>query len=143
MGCDIHPYIEVLGAEIGPVDFAEVYLYPDYLLFALLADVRNDFGVKPIVEPRGFPDDAGWTACDGYKEWCDVSKTFIPSPGHHSASYLYLDELRLVLSEHILRSEPEREIKLGIGNSRFVAIIKAMEELKHIGEPRLVFFFDN
>ncbi|WP_158679795.1 hypothetical protein [Deinococcus sp. NW-56] len=30
----------------------------NYALFSVLADVRNTFGIRPIVHPRGLPEDA-------------------------------------------------------------------------------------
>jgi hypothetical protein len=35
----------------------EIYHERNYSLFALLANVRNSAGVKPISEPRGLPED--------------------------------------------------------------------------------------
>ncbi|MFB9990617.1 hypothetical protein ACFFLM_01260 [Deinococcus oregonensis] len=37
------------------------FLDRDYRLFAVLADVRNTFGVRPIAPPRGLPQDASAT----------------------------------------------------------------------------------
>ena len=65
MGCDIHLYIEYrsknnktnnwnsFGERINPGR--------NYVLFALMADVRNytEKKITVLVEPRGMPDDAG------------------------------------------------------------------------------------
>ena len=80
MGCDIHDWAEVRGPDgrwtkCGDV-FAYTYFDPNepenewnrrltdspysgrnYRLFAVLAGVRNDYGIRPIAKPRGVPDD--------------------------------------------------------------------------------------
>jgi len=65
MGCDICCYLE---AEVPDDDYrgtlflGEVGYYTiggrNYTLFGLLAGVRGDYGVEPVVEPRGFPKEA-------------------------------------------------------------------------------------
>jgi hypothetical protein len=59
MGCDIHvkPYRE----ENGTFSLVEMPKYDgifpsrDYRIYAFLADVRNNDGIEPICEPRGYP----------------------------------------------------------------------------------------
>lgn len=62
MGCDIHFYVEQRQKDgswevIGSRD--SFYGDRNYLLFSILADVRNhrEYPVIPISEPKGFPDD--------------------------------------------------------------------------------------
>lgn len=60
MGCDIHGYIE-FKENLGYWEWADgrLMLPRDYLWYALLAGVRNDFaGIDPVISPRGIPDDA-------------------------------------------------------------------------------------
>jgi hypothetical protein len=93
MGCDIHSYVErknddgiwehepwvaTVEYEDGPFDSR------NYNVFGFLADVRNYSGVTPIVEPRGFPDDASPEVRTGWKIW---------SEDGHTCSYLTADEL--------------------------------------------------
>ena len=60
----------------------------NYSLFAILADVRNDYGLIPIAKPRGLPDDTSiHDTDDGHS-----------APGHvwlgeHSFSHATLAEL--------------------------------------------------
>lgn len=62
MGCDIHFYVEQRQENgtwgvIGSRD--SFYGNRHYLLFSILADVRNrdEYPVIPISQPKGFPDD--------------------------------------------------------------------------------------
>ena len=59
MGTDIVTAIEYQEPDSDCWAFiAEVAIERDYLLFAIIAGVRNSFDVKPIVvERRGHPDD--------------------------------------------------------------------------------------
>ncbi len=125
MGCDIHMYAEVRNAEgiwekVGEVfdnsyydperetkTFPDGYIlnapktdhpYDDrhYLLFAILADVRNGYGfagivthepVKPLFANRGIPEDASNEYKQIASDWdCDG----------HSHTYAYLHELQKV-----------------------------------------------
>lgn len=57
MGCDIHGVFQKFDGGKW-VDVPTKYEFGrHYQLFAVLADVRNDNGVKPIAEPRGWPED--------------------------------------------------------------------------------------
>ena len=98
MGCDIHIYVEkkVNGKweciddlkkdEDGffEIKGEEIYHGRNYILFALLANVRNYSGVEPISEPKGLPVDLS----DQVKEISDI---WIGNS--HSHSYLTLQEL--------------------------------------------------
>jgi hypothetical protein len=92
MGCDIHLWIEKRDLE-GRWQPAEAYnednyyqsdLYDtrSYKLFSLLADVRNDGSIKPIVEPRELPDDMSPIVAELARHFAD-----------HSHSWLTLREL--------------------------------------------------
>jgi len=82
MGCDIHLYIEYkskdgydpawqgFGGNINPGR--------NYAMFALMADVRNYYsdGKLPVlVERRGMPDDAGYTATDDNRIYISETKS--------------------------------------------------------------------
>lgn len=79
MGCDIHMIVQVrkdgrwVTSEITP------YRERNYEAFAMLADVRNRFGITPIAPQRGLPDDL------------DVREG--EQLGDHSFSRLLLSEL--------------------------------------------------
>lgn len=62
-----------------------VYGGRNYALFALLADVRNDYGITPIDEPRGIPEDISAEIKEKH-EWWDFCG--------HSASWFTLSELK-------------------------------------------------
>lgn len=70
MGCDIHIWTEKrVGEKWRPADdlvdnpneyarkYTEIYDRRNYELFAMLAGVRNDYGIVPIGAPKGLPDD--------------------------------------------------------------------------------------
>lgn len=117
MGCDIHCHVEQLNSKGNwrvtkdfESDFYEKddptfgtseYKYAktpidcrNYLLFAVLADVRNGFGfagrethvpLKPIAECKGLPDNVSGTVFEDHEAWdCDA----------HSTSWLTVKELK-------------------------------------------------
>ena len=95
MGCDIHGQFIVRQGKEG----AGRYSHPltglvldqrRYLLFAMLAGVRNTFGVEPIAEGRGLPE--GVKNYEG--ENPDGFYAF--NYGDHSFSWVTLAELRKV-----------------------------------------------
>ena len=87
MGCDIHVSVDVLNAdgyweskapptrEWGGTSW---FPYRNYPFFAVLAGVRNSYGLKPIDDPRGFPSDKRQLWGEEYA---------------HSESWVTLDEL--------------------------------------------------
>lgn len=96
MGCDIHMYAEVkrrdeweaVGRVFEDESNAAWEIHPytgrNYDLFAVLADVRNSFGIRPIAEPRGVPDDVSRYVRNEFTKWgCNG----------HSASWLTVSEL--------------------------------------------------
>ena len=103
MGCDIHFHVEMKTAEgwvraeplvknqwHGQWDnepeftHEEFYGGRNYSLFAMLADVRNDYGIAPIVQPRGLPGDASESVRASSDDW---------GVDGHSHSWLSLAEL--------------------------------------------------
>lgn len=91
MGCDIHAFLEVkLGghwAHYGPVEIER-----SYGLFARMAGVRNDLDdpVKPVVRPRGFPEDASATTRHHYERW---------GRDAHTASWFGPKEMKIIEEE--------------------------------------------
>ena len=137
MGCDIHLYIEYkskdgydpawqgFGGNINPGR--------NYAMFALMADVRNCYsdGKLPVlVEPRGMPEDAGYTATDDNriyisetksedyvsmetaKRWVksgsskfindkDGNPIWVTNPDAHSHSWLTTSEFESVINKYL------------------------------------------
>ena len=100
MGCDIHASLEYLkdcnwssmnlyikNSELVDYDFTS----RSYILFAILAGVRNDYNLKPISKPKGFPEDASKETKEFYDEWLGDA---------HSASWLTLKELKDNISNY-------------------------------------------
>ena len=95
MGCDIHAYAEVRQAN-GTWKKAKVKVPDDrnYTAFAILAGVRNSYGVTPISAPRGLPEDTATRDTDD-------TDADLDSPDHvwlgdHSHSWLLLSELMAI-----------------------------------------------
>lgn len=108
MGCDIHIYTEknLDGEGWTSADFyakrkyadgeivmeiVDVYDGRNYDLFALLANVRNRGYIKPICEPRGFPEDC----CAEIKEEFEVWEY-----DGHNASWFTLKELMAAFEQN-------------------------------------------
>lgn len=137
MGCDIHIYTEVKHKLMNGKEFwfccdnfEPNYLYGydeyesewlhkpiyderSYLLFAALADVRNDGFIQPFAPPRGIPSDASKIVVDAVNEW-DIDG--------HSHSWMTASELFRYQSQHpttkyigmISKEDREKLDKLGI-----------------------------
>ena len=142
MGCDIHMHGEVkIKGEwhhFGVLDGNR-----RYEIFALMADVRNMSGIKPISEPRGLPKDATFLTKWDSDRW---------EGDGHSHSWLGLDELKQVLSwyEETAKKERNNESVYAFGseffgNSFYWVVTDSKEELleKGIADVRAVFWFDN
>jgi len=91
MGCDIHFFVErkVNGVWELVGDRDTFYSDRNYVLFSILADVRNGSGEYmriPISEPKGFPDDMSQTIKSYDEQW---------SGDWHSKSYLTIKEILL------------------------------------------------
>jgi hypothetical protein len=68
----------------GDLRYRRTYTERNYMLFAALANVRNNGDVNPMCEPRGIP---GWAKIFEKDEMYDF--------GDHSQSWLRLDEITL------------------------------------------------
>ena len=141
MGCDIHLYIEYKskkpqydGRESTWHSFGKsINPGRNYAMFGLMANVRNCYsdGKLPVlVEPRGMPEDAGYTATDDNriyisetksedyvsmetaKRWVnsgsskfinnkDGNPTWVTQPDWHSHSWLTTSEFESVLNKYL------------------------------------------
>jgi hypothetical protein len=132
MGVGIHgPFVENKykeGFDWWPL--AEMQWFRITPLFQLLAGVR---GGRPLVEPRGMPDDAGWSWKEHVSSDC------------HSASWLTPNELRRV------RKAYRRELRKEYLEEPFtpeldalIAFIESYRATSHKkSEVRIGFCFDN
>lgn len=125
------------------VDYDDLfYRGRNYYLFAVLADVRNGWDIKPIDEPRGIPTDLServQTIIDAWKG------------DGHSHSYFTLKELLDVDWEKYHYIEEEEDGPPYIINKKKVNYLsdfmETIDKLKKLdSDPnniRIVFFFDN
>jgi hypothetical protein len=111
MGCDIHIYLEynrneeVSGIKWESADVFDykgnqvpIYIGRDYVLFSILADVRNNiknYCIAPISKPKGLPDDLSNYVIDEYKK--HLERYII-----HSCSYYTLRELYESINDDII-----------------------------------------
>lgn len=84
MGTDIYMHVETQRDGEWSVYAMDVYGRRSYVLFAVLADVRNSFGVRPITAPRGLPEDCS----DAVRRDLDDL-----SFSGHSLSWLTIEEI--------------------------------------------------
>lgn len=132
MGCDIHTYLDYDefkkhdGSGWYASNVAKFYINRNYILFAVLAGVRNYDNVVPVSKPKGMPDNLSYFVEDDYtlsilnkndgdvnEDGCcsyEEGKHFIElaggcwrgderrvaHPDWHSASWFNVDELREV-----------------------------------------------
>jgi hypothetical protein len=134
---------EIMGSDpepSGPEPFDAARKYRD---FAFLAGVRNPWGVPPIVEPRGLPQDA--SAYVRYEYW-DTERRGEKRVNWHSESWLRVEELTtfdydrtfedMEYAAHSRRVTTYREF-LG------PEFLNIPNTLKAAGIERVVFWFDN
>ena len=125
MGCDIHLYIEKKKTSNGTEEWIScdrfkfneyydpedddgetefnhcpIYRGRNYGLFATLADVRNDYGIDPISEPKGLPKnihkvtkkEADYWDSDGHSHsWLTIKELTeyqLNSPGRKESGYI-------------------------------------------------------
>lgn len=146
MGCDIHSFAEVRGADgtwrvVGDVfpldDFSQRYEHRthranpfgdrNYQVFGFLAGVRQRL-IPPISQPRGLPADVSASVKASAADW-DLDG--------HSHSWLSLEELNAV-DYDALEASPE----YGLGEQfyRHLAVLRTLGDPKNV---RVVFWFDN
>lgn len=78
-------FLEELDYDERMYEHHAIYTHRNYTLFSYLADVRNDGSIKPIVEPRGIPEDVHILTLKEYERWDSDA---------HTPSYLTLKELK-------------------------------------------------
>ena len=153
MGCDIHMQVEYRTKVYGTMQWCDGNLYEvnkfhynyqddpkyirvhlnnerrNYTLFGLLAGVRN-YGTKPIVAPRGFPDDASKSITNEYNSWGSDA---------HTASWLTLAEIMNAARSHPdLLNDLVAELQ-----EYFNRLFPNPSPLITQNELRIVFWFDN
>lgn len=84
MGCDIHLYVEKKTKGKWQHIAGNFYDSRNYETFAILADVRNGNGIKPISPPKGLPIDVSKAVRQESDNW---------GRDGHSHSYLTMQEL--------------------------------------------------
>lgn len=157
MGCDIHVYLEGKlasgrwalldmpldeGSCITGISDDETHVFryggerhQSYPTFAALADVRNDFNITPISEPRGIPEDSSLFLKDGEFPkcyWLDYRDS-----ERHSHSWLTVREILAYdwgkVQQPWMSGEPP-----------FLRWVR--DKVAPLGDPdelRVVFWFDN
>lgn len=132
MGCDIHSIVEKRNKDkweaVGTIFehkyngkitlSSEPYEGRNYVLFAFLAGIRNRFDIKPIDEPRGYPEDIS-------KETQNDLQDLWDSDGH-STSWFTLEELQ--------NADWEQKFRQG-----GVVPADVYEYLKDINEPPKIY----
>jgi len=138
MGCDIHAYLEVKNnnGDWLFINEPEKINQRNYRLFATLAGVRNSFGIDPISNPRGIPEDVTDYVKGEFDTW---------EGDGHNHSYLTAKEL--------LEFDYDKRFELEDGKYSYRDLIdsysdyfKFLKDLKYFDKPedvRLVFWFDN
>jgi hypothetical protein len=141
MGCDIHLHIEyrVNGKW---EHYAAPHVNRWYDLFSVMAGVRG--GYKPIVEPKGFPEDATMFTRWDYEEF---------GIDAHSASYLQNREILQLNNWLKKQSEIDGEfynlehtvLHTSMGGNGLCDFLEYGAEYAPEGTDavRLVFWFDN
>lgn len=88
MGCDVHMFLECKVDNKWELLDDNFYDGRNYRLFAILADVRNKYGVAPIQPLRGIPEDSSINCGDAYGY-----PNYVWDDGH-SRTYYTLAELK-------------------------------------------------
>jgi hypothetical protein len=142
MGCDIHLHIEI-KIESKWHHYNHPNVNRNYHLFSKMANVRNypEYNIKPISEPKGFPEDATFTTKFDYENWGNDA---------HSPSWLDKHDIELLeywFNQHqIERHSFEFNKQFGylFGND-FSSINDKEDDCipKDIEDVRFVFWFDN
>jgi hypothetical protein len=150
MGCDIHLITEIkidnkwilFDKKIFTDGFNNQVSSPfnerNYRVFALLANVRNDYGIKPISPPKGLPDDSEFLNFKIEKYITRKDDIFFDSDYHHHS--------HLTLKEFLEYDYSKIDNKNSIIKFPDEYFYENLELLKTLGEPdnvRIVFWFDN
>ena len=129
MGCDIHAFVEYSDRKNSEFsywsEFADLQLSRRYEYFAAIAGVRNTSETRPLVEPRGIPEDCK----------VDLEHWLHEDDGLHHHGYLSYEEVCSAF-EHA-------KIDLDKLNPDWMAMLSAMKVLSQTKIVRIVFAFDN
>ena len=148
MGCDIHIVLEQKDDQTGDwhtvIDFnqlpRDMLTMRNYVYFTFIAGVRNYDVVKPMYEPRGFPDDASAYVRMQEKQW---------TVDWHSKSWLTPYELRLALNAYYDIENPGKMgLRWGYRDAPHECLTDSNTEregkkYEESPEYRFVFAFDN
>jgi hypothetical protein len=133
MGCDIHMFVEAFDQDLDPPQWKMVihhdaaYGHRNYRVFAELAGVRDNWDTRPIVEPRGIPNDASAIVREEIDFYAD-----------HTHSWLLLSEV----TAHKWPDDPNCGVFLDWVQNNLLSDLARLrwERPEHV---RLVFGFDN
>ncbi len=169
MGCDIHLMIERKKGEQKWSAFSYSQMNPgrDYRMFTAMAGVRCYNDDIETMEPKGFPEDAGWATVNehsfyvseeetdesGYTsresaerwvsqkiaEWVDDKKHRVTDPDAHSQSWLTPDEFEKCLN-NVNGLCDTAKYPVDPEYQAILAVLRTYEMLKY--ETRIVFWFD-
>lgn len=152
MGCDIHgPWVfGTREASVPPERLAELHWDRDYLVFGIVAGVRDE-SAPQIDLPRGFPGDI----LDGYYAWnlkpgggrhdeCEAPHEHAYGDDCHSASWLSTDEVveaqlrytKQAFLEDALNAQASRDLAMTI------AFMRTAEQMGYT-DVRICFCFDS
>ena len=147
MGCDIHVATQRrVGDKWERVERVvkgereELFGDRNYVLFAVLANVRNRWGITPIAEPRGFPEDF-FAECKGTDDdgFLTHEGTWM---GCHSYSWLTLSEIETY--DWKQRSVMGNNASVGWDCESFTNLFPCFRALADSSDDiRFVFGFDN
>lgn len=158
MGADIHVYIEQkvitednqskkewisldeweydLSADVKIVPLRKSYwVERNYLLFAILANVRNDYNIQPISQPKGLPEDVS----PEVKNQSDEE-----NGDAHTRSWLTLKELLEYDWQQEFEDDNSEIFPLEAMVIPFVSeFILRLSKIDKPENVRMVFWFDN
>lgn len=146
MGCDIHATMVARreSDNFYMVVADDVLRNRNYFLFALMANVRNGWGVEPVAKQKGFPKWFNGGATDTNDEY--ESRRYRCFGGDHSYSWLSLDELRNV-ADRYEKEAPDDWAPMGVGRESIAKAIRSLCDYAESVEPEyqhyLIFSFDS
>jgi hypothetical protein len=158
MGCDIHGP-EIWSRHNSWTDHvATLHWTRNYLLFAIIADVRNDGLLRPVSEPKGFPPETWWSySWDATRFGHPLAKSDDLSCGNpdcncvrlhehyydadcHSASWLTIEEVAEAQRTYVRYSQDHRRSD---DLAQALALMSVEKERDPDADIRLLFCFDN
>lgn len=133
MGCDIHLHIEIKVDGIWE-HWSAPSVGRNYLLFAIMAGVRNYNEITPVAKPKGLPQDISKLTKMDYNQMAGDA---------HTASYL--DHKEMAKVEAMYKNELPEEDFFSIEHDilRCYLFGNSFTPNNKISEIRFVFWFDN